>query len=114
MINNIKFVDELKHHGIKELNERIMEGMKVPPNNLVEELKEYFNKTSREQVLKDWEETVDYDSGNVVAGAFINSLERRRKVIESTNKDKPFETAFSSYKYYEPFTDEQLEILKLE
>nr|DAJ28449.1 MAG TPA: hypothetical protein [Caudoviricetes sp.] len=29
-------------------------------------------------------------------------------------KDKPFETAFSSYKYYEPFTDEQLEILKLE
>lgn len=89
MINNIKFVDELKHHGIKELNERIMEGMKVPPNNLVEELKEYFDKTSREQVLKDWEETVDYDSGDVVAGAFINSLERRRKVIESTNNVIP-------------------------
>ena len=28
--------------------------------------------------------------------------------------DKPFETVFSYYKHYEPFTDEQLEILKLE
>ena len=58
-------------------------------NNLVKELKEYFDKTSKEQVLKDWEETVDYDSGDVVAGAFINSLERRRKVIDSTNNVIP-------------------------
>lgn len=27
--------------------------------------------------------------------------------------EKPFRTAFSGYKYYEPFTEEQLEILKL-
>ena len=57
--------------------------------NFLEELKEYFDKTSREQVLKDWEETVDYDSDDVVAGAFINSLERRRKIIESTNNVVP-------------------------
>ena len=57
--------------------------------NFLEELKEYFDKTSREQVLKDWEETVDYDSDDVVAGAFINSLERRRKIIESTNNVIP-------------------------
>lgn len=58
-------------------------------NNLVKELKEYFDKTPKEQVLKDWEETVDYDSSDVVADGFINFLERRRNVIESTNSEIP-------------------------
>ena len=58
-------------------------------NNLVKELKEYFDRTPKEQVLKDWEETVDYDSSDVVAGGFINFLERRRNVIESTNSEIP-------------------------
>lgn len=89
MINNIKFVDELKHHGSKELNKRIMEGIKVPPNNLAEELKEYFVNTPREQILKDWEKTVKYDSSDVTADKFIDFLERRREVIESTNSEIP-------------------------
>lgn len=89
MINNIKFVDELKHHGSKELNKRIMEGIKVPPNNLVEELKEYFVNTPREQILKDWEKTVKYDNSDVTADKFIDFLERRREVIESTNSEIP-------------------------
>ena len=58
-------------------------------NNLVEELKEYFDNTSREQILKDWEKTSVYDSGNVTADKFINFLEQRRKVIESTNSEIP-------------------------
>lgn len=58
-------------------------------NNLVEELKEYFDNTPREQILKDWEKTSVYDSGNVTADKFINFLEQRRKVIESTNSEIP-------------------------
>ena len=53
--------------------------------NFLEELREYFETTSREQILKDWEKTSVYDSGNVTADKFINFLEQRRKVIESTN-----------------------------
>lgn len=57
--------------------------------NFLEELKEYFETTSREQILKDWEKTSVYDSGNVTADKFIDFLEQRRKVIESTNSEIP-------------------------
>ena len=77
----------MENKNVEAIHRKLHEWEKKP--NFLEELKEYFDKTSREQVLKDWEETVDYDSGDVVAGAFINSLERRRKVIESTNNVIP-------------------------
>ena len=73
----------MENKNVEAIHRKLHEWEKKP--NFLEELKEYFDKTSREQVLKDWEETVDYDSGDVVAGAFINSLERRGKVIESNN-----------------------------
>ena len=57
--------------------------------NFLEELREYFETTSREQILKDWEKTSVYDSGNVTADKFINFLEQRRKLIESTNNVIP-------------------------
>lgn len=76
-----------ENKNVEAIHRKLHEWEKKP--NFLEELKEYFDKTSREQVLKDWEETVDYDSGDVVAGAFINSLERRGKVIESTNNVIP-------------------------
>ena len=77
----------MENKNVEAIHRKLHEWEKKP--NFLEELKEYFDKTSREQVLKDWEETVDYDSGDVVAGAFINSLERRGKVIESTNNVIP-------------------------
>lgn len=73
----------MENKNVEAIHRKLHEWEKKP--NFLEELKEYFDKTSREQVLKDWEETVDYDSCDVVAGAFINSLERRGKVIESNN-----------------------------
>lgn len=76
----------MENKNVEAIHRKLHEWEKKP--NFLEELKEYFDKTSREQVLKDWEETVDYDSGDVV-GAFINSLERRGKVIESTNNVIP-------------------------
>ena len=77
----------MENKNVEAIHRKLHEWEKNP--NFLEELKEYFDKTSREQVLKDWEKTVDYDSGDVVADAFINSLERRRKVIESTNNVIP-------------------------
>ena len=76
-----------ENKNVEAIHRKLHEWEKKP--NFLEELKEYFETTSREQILKDWEETVDYDSGDVVAGAFINSLERRGKVIESTNNVIP-------------------------
>ena len=77
----------MENKNVEAIHSKLHEWEKKP--NFLEELKEYFETTSREQILKDWEETVDYDSGDVVAGAFINSLERRGKVIESTNNVIP-------------------------
>lgn len=77
----------MENKNVEAIHRKLHEWEKKP--NFLEELKEYFETTSREQILKDWEETVDYDSGDVVAGAFINSLERRGKVIESTNNVIP-------------------------
>ena len=82
MINNIKFIDELKHHGSKELNRRIMEGMKISSNNLVEELKEYFDKTPKEQILKDWEATKEFDTNGVVADKLLDTLEENDSIID--------------------------------
>ena len=76
----------MENKNVEAIHRKLHEWEKKP--NFLEELKEYFETSSLEQILKDWEETVDYDSGDVV-GAFINSLERRRKVIESTNNVIP-------------------------
>lgn len=73
----------MENKNVEVIYRKLHEWEKKP--NFLEELKEYFDKTSREQVLKDWEKTSVYDSGNVTADKFINFLEQRRKVIESTN-----------------------------
>ena len=73
----------MENKNIESMHHKFYEWEKKP--NFLEELREYFETTSREQILKDWEKTSVYDSGNVTADKFINFLEQRRKVIESTN-----------------------------
>lgn len=73
----------MENKNIESTHHKFYEWEKKP--NFLEELREYFETTSREQILKDWEKTSVYDSGNVTADKFINFLEQRRKVIESTN-----------------------------
>ena len=73
----------MENKNIESMQHKFYEWEKKP--NFLEELREYFETTSREQILKDWEKTSVYDSGNVTADKFINFLEQRRKVIESTN-----------------------------
>ena len=51
--------------------------MKISPNNFVEKLKEYFDKTPKEQVLKDWRKTVEYDSSETTVDEFIKLLNSR-------------------------------------
>lgn len=73
----------MENKNVEAIHCKLHEWEKKP--NFLEELREYFETTSREQILKDWEKTSVYDSGNVTADKFINFLEQRRKVIESTN-----------------------------
>ena len=77
----------MENKNIESMHHKFYEWEKKP--NFLEELREYFETTSREQILKDWEKTSVYDSGNVTADKFINFLEQRRKVIESTNNVIP-------------------------
>lgn len=77
----------MENKNVEAIHRKLHEWEKKP--NFLEELKEYFETTSREQILKDWEKTSVYDSGNVTADKFINFLEQRRKVIESTNSEIP-------------------------
>ena len=77
----------MENKNIESMHHKFYEWEKKP--NFLEELREYFETTSREQILKDWEKTSVYDSGNVTADKFINFLEQRRKVIESTNSEIP-------------------------
>ena len=77
----------IENKNVEAIHRKLHEWEKKP--NFLEELKEYFETTSREQILKDWEKTSVYDSSNVTADKFINFLEQRRKVIESTNSEIP-------------------------
>ena len=77
----------MENKNVEAIHRKLHEWEKKP--NFLEELKEYFETTSREQILKDWEKTSVYDSSNVTADKFINFLEQRRKVIESTNSEIP-------------------------
>lgn len=77
----------MENKNVEAIHRKLHEWEKKP--NFLEELKEYFDNTPREQILKDWEKTSVYDSGNVTADKFINFLEQRRKVIESTNSEIP-------------------------
>jgi hypothetical protein len=40
--------------------------------NLVEQLKKYFETTSREKVLKDWEKTKEFDQIEPIMDDFLN------------------------------------------
>lgn len=45
---------------------------KIDMENLVENLKKYFETTSREQVLKDWEETIEFDQVGSTMDDFLS------------------------------------------
>lgn len=60
--------------------------MKTQPNRFVDELKEYFNKTSKEQILKDWMDVAEYDSSKVTADTFMESLKLRESVLVNLGK----------------------------
>jgi len=77
----------MENKNVEAIHRKLHEWEKKP--NFLEEMREYFKTTSREQILKDWEKTSVYDSGNVTADKFINFLEQRRKLIESTNNVIP-------------------------
>ena len=77
----------MENKNVEAIHHKFYEWEKKP--NFLEELKEYFETTSREQILKDWKKTSVYDSVNFTADKFINFLEQRRKVIESTNNVIP-------------------------
>lgn len=61
--------------------------MKTQPNRFVDELKEYFNKTSKEQILKDWIEVAEYDSSKVTADMFIEFLKLRESMLEQSSEN---------------------------
>ena len=54
-------------------------------NNFVEELKEYFDKTPKEQVLKDWEATKEFDNNGVLADKLLDTLGEKRIWIDDTH-----------------------------
>lgn len=53
--------------------------------NFVEKLKKYFETTSRDQVLKDWEETKDFDE---VSPTFEKFLQNTNENIKKNDEDK--------------------------
>lgn len=48
---------------------------------LLEELKEYFENTPREQILKDWESTKEYEGVGPTADEFLTSVYSQRVKI---------------------------------
>lgn len=55
-------------------------------SDFLKELEKYFKETSKEQVLKDWENTVGYDNSDVTANEFIKLLELREDILKSSIK----------------------------
>ena len=55
-------------------------------SNFLRELEKYFKETSKEQILKDWENTVGYDNSDVTADKFIELLELREDILKSSIK----------------------------
>lgn len=54
--------------------------------SFVELLKKYFDETPRDQVLKDWKETEEYDSIGPVVDEFLNN--NNPKTQENGKEDK--------------------------
>ena len=61
-------------------------------SNLLEELKQYFENTPREQILEDWERTKEYEGVGLTADEFLTSVYSQR-VKSVTNIYSP---SFSS------------------
>ncbi len=60
--------------------------------NLVENLKKYFETTSREQVLKDWEETKEFDQVGPTMDDFLSQTNAYFKVKMDNQMGRPNET----------------------
>lgn len=65
--------------------------MKKQNYNFVDALKEYFKNTPKEQVLKDWEKTTEYDMVEVPMNEFLDIHNKNNKVYNPrTCNECPF------------------------
>lgn len=61
---------------------------------LLEELKEYFENTPREQILKDWESTKEYEGVGPTADEFLTSVYSQRVKIVINIYSPSFSSGF--------------------
>ena len=71
--------------------------------NFLDELKECFNKTSKEQILKDWDKTKKFDEGGILIEDFTFSREEYitstlvKKILELQEGIKSFNRKFNIF-----------------
>ena len=70
----------MENKNIEAMHRKFYEWEKKP--NFLEELREYFETTSREQILKEWEATKEFDTNGVVADKFLDILEENDSIID--------------------------------
>ena len=63
-------------------------------SNLLEELKEYFENTPREQILKDWESTKEYEGVGPTTDEFLTSVYSQRVKIVTNIYSPSFSSGF--------------------
>ena len=54
--------------------------------NMLEQLKKYFEETPREQILKDWESTKEFDNVGITAEDFLKMQEQANGANTSDDK----------------------------
>lgn len=62
-----------ENKNVEAIHRKLHEWEKKP--NFLEELREYFETTSREQILKDWEATKKWDNEGVIVEKVVFSTE---------------------------------------
>ena len=63
-------------------------------SNLLEELKQYFENTPREQILEDWERTKEYEGVGHTADEFLTTVYSQRVKIVTNIYSPSFSSGF--------------------
>lgn len=64
-----------ENKNVEAIHRKLHEWEKKP--NFLEELREYFETTSREQILKDWEATKKWDNEGVIVERELSFLQKK-------------------------------------
>lgn len=57
--------------------------------NFLEDLKRYFERNSREQILEDWAKTEEYDQTEILVSTFLNiyAVQSTKNIISKYNSN---------------------------